>query len=60
MRIDGPPGCGKGTRAERLSRRLGITGVYTGEVFRDHASNLTPRGRDGKAHLDAGGLVPDT
>ena len=60
MLIMGPPGCGKGTQAERLSRRLGITGVSTGEVFRDHVRNLTPLGREVAAHLDKGDLVPDT
>ncbi|MEV5050740.1 MULTISPECIES: adenylate kinase [unclassified Arthrobacter] len=60
MLIMGPPGCGKGTQAERLSRRLGITVVSTGEVFRDHVRNLTPLGREVIVHLDAGDLVPDT
>ena len=60
MLIMGPPGCGKGTQAERLSRRLGITVVSTGEVFRDHVKNLTPLGREVIVHLDAGDLVPDT
>jgi adenylate kinase len=59
MLIMGPPGCGKGTQAERLSRRLGITGVSTGEVFRDHVKNQTPLGREVAVHLDAGDLVPD-
>jgi adenylate kinase len=43
-----------------LSRRLGITVVSTGEVFRDHVKNLTPLGREVIVHLDAGDLVPDT
>ncbi|SDL85684.1 Adenylate kinase [Arthrobacter sp. ov407] len=60
MLIMGPPGCGKGTQAERLSRRLDITVVSTGEVFRDHVKNLTPLGREVTVHLDAGDLVPDT
>ncbi|CAN7213534.1 adenylate kinase [Arthrobacter sp. LjRoot14] len=59
MLIMGPPGCGKGTQAERLSKRLGINGVSTGEVFRDLVKDLTPLGRDVKAHLDAGNFVPD-
>lgn len=59
MLIIGPPGCGKGTQADRLSRHLGITGVSTGDVFREHVKNLTPLGRDVKAHLDGGDLVPD-
>lgn len=60
MLIMGPPGCGKGTQAERLSGRLGITVVSTGEVFRDHVKNLTPLGQEVIVHLDAGDLVPDT
>jgi adenylate kinase len=60
MLIMGPPGCGKGTQAERLSWRLGITVVSTGEVFRDHVKNLTPLGQEVIVHLDAGDLVPDT
>ncbi|MET4096514.1 adenylate kinase [Arthrobacter sp. UYCu712] len=60
MLIMGPPGCGKGTQAERLSGRLDITGVSTGEVFRDHVKNLTPLGREVVRHLDAGDFVPDT
>jgi adenylate kinase len=60
MLIMGPPGCGKGTQAERLSRRLGITGVSTGEVFLNHVKNLTPLGREVMVHLDAGDFVPDT
>lgn len=59
MLIMGPPGCGKGTQAERLSGRLGITVVSTGEVFRDHVKNRTPLGREVIVHLDAGDLVPD-
>jgi len=60
MLIMGPPGCGKGTQAGRLSGRLGITVVSTGEVFRDHVKNLTPLGQEVIVHLDAGDLVPDT
>jgi adenylate kinase len=59
MLIMGPPGCGKGTQAERLSRRLDITVVSTGDVFRDHVKNLTPLGQEVIVHLDAGDLVPD-
>ncbi|MBT2595198.1 adenylate kinase [Arthrobacter sp. ISL-72] len=58
--IMGPPGCGKGTQAERLSRHFGINGVSTGDVFREHVKNLTQLGRDVMAHLDAGDFVPDS
>lgn len=60
MLVMGPPGCGKGTQVERLSRRLGITGVSTGEVFREHVKNVTPLGREVMLHLDAGDFVPDS
>jgi len=60
MLIMGPPGCGKGTQAERLSRHFGINGVSTGDVFREHVKNLTQLGRDVMAHLDAGDFVPDS
>jgi adenylate kinase len=60
MLIIGPPGCGKGTQSDRLSRHLGITGVSTGDVFREHVKNLTPLGQEVIVHLDAGDLVPDT
>lgn len=60
MLILGPPGCGKGTQAERLSRHLGITWVSTGDVFREHVKNGTPLGREVMTHLDAGDFVPDS
>ena len=60
MLIIGPPGCGKGTQADRLSRHLGIPGVSTGDVFREHVKNLTPLGQEVKEHLDGGDLVPDS
>lgn len=60
MLIMGPPGCGKGTQAERLSGHLGITWVSTGEVFREHVKSQTPLGREVMTHLDAGDFVPDS
>ncbi len=60
MLIMGPPGCGKGTQADRMSRNLGIAVVSTGEVFRDQVKNRTPLGQEVLVHLDAGDLVPDT
>ena len=55
----GAPGSGKGTQAARLSARLGIPAVSTGEIFRaerDLDSNL---GRRAAVYLDHGHLVPD-
>ncbi|MBT2513474.1 adenylate kinase [Arthrobacter sp. ISL-30] len=60
MLIIGPPGSGKGTQAERLSRHLGISCVSTGEIFREQVRLGTALGREVMAHLDSGDLVPDS
>jgi adenylate kinase len=57
--ITGPPGSGKGTQAHRLSEKLGIPEISTGEMFRNHLSDRTPLGTQAKKYLDAGNLVPD-
>jgi adenylate kinase len=54
----GPPGAGKGTQAEKLSEKLGIPQISTGELFRRNIDNGTPLGLEAKRYLDAGDLVP--
>jgi adenylate kinase len=54
----GPPGAGKGTQAQRLSEKLGIPQISTGELFRDNIRNGTALGLEAKRYLDAGDLVP--
>ncbi|BBZ26861.1 adenylate kinase [Mycolicibacterium madagascariense] len=56
----GPPGAGKGTQAEKLSEKLGIPHVSTGDLFRHNISNETELGLEAKKYLDAGDLVPAT
>jgi adenylate kinase len=56
----GPPGAGKGTQAERLSEKLGVPHLSTGELFRDNISQGTPLGVEAKGYLDAGDLVPSS
>jgi adenylate kinase len=56
----GPPGAGKGTQADVLSKRLGIPHISTGDLFRAHISQETEVGREAKRYLDAGDLVPDS
>lgn len=54
----GPPGAGKGTQAQKLSEKLGIPHISTGELFRSNIENGTKLGLEAKRYLDAGDLVP--
>jgi adenylate kinase len=56
----GPPGAGKGTQADRLATRLGIPKIATGDVLRAALRDGTKRGREAKAYMDRGDLVPDS
>lgn len=56
----GPPGAGKGTQADKLSDRLGIPKVATGDVLRAALKQGTKRGLEAKAYMDRGDLVPDS
>lgn len=55
----GPPGAGKGTQAEALVERLGISHISTGDIFRQAIKDGTALGRKAKDYMDAGQLVPD-
>lgn len=55
----GPPGAGKGTQGERLSERLGIPRIATGDVLRSAVREKTPLGLRAKDLMDRGELVPD-
>lgn len=55
----GPPGAGKGTQAARLSERLGIPAISTGDIFRANVKNETELGKTAKRYMDAGEYVPD-
>ena len=57
--ISGPPGCGKGTQAELLIAKTGITHYSTGDVLRDHVKRQTEIGLKAKQYMNAGRLVPD-
>ena len=58
--IFGPPGAGKGTQATALAKLLAVPHVSTGDMFRAHLKNGTPLGKEVKALLDSGTLVPDS
>jgi adenylate kinase len=54
----GPPGAGKGTQAEKLTEKLGIPQISTGDLFRRNIAAGTELGLEAKRYLDAGDLVP--
>ena len=58
--IIGPPGAGKGTQAARLSARLDVPAVSTGDIFRDNVRNGTELGVLAKSYMDRGEYVPDS
>ncbi|MFJ3925686.1 adenylate kinase [Streptomyces sp. NPDC090022] len=55
----GPPGAGKGTQAAFLAKNLNIPHISTGDLFRANISQGTELGKQAKAFMDAGDLVPD-
>jgi adenylate kinase len=55
----GPPGAGKGTQAQFISSHLSIPKISTGDIFRHNVSTGTDLGRQAKAFMDRGDLVPD-
>lgn len=55
----GPPGAGKGTQAEFVAAHLSVPKISTGDLFRAHVGQGTPLGRQARAYMDSGRLVPD-
>jgi adenylate kinase len=55
----GPPGSGKGTQAERITAKYNIPVVATGDIFRQNIAAGTALGKEAKAYMDKGELVPD-
>ena len=59
MLLIGPPGSGKGTQGELLSRRLGLEHIAAGDLLRAEVAAGTSIGREVSALLERGELVPD-
>ena len=55
----GPPGAGKGTQAEVISKKLKIPHISTGDILREAIRNDTPLGKQAKKIMDLGKLVSD-
>jgi adenylate kinase len=55
----GPPGAGKGTQAARISGRLGVPAISTGDIFRANVAEQTDLGKRAQRYMDAGEYVPD-
>ena len=57
--IFGKQGAGKGTQCEMLGERYGIAHISTGDMLRAAVAEGTDFGRQAKAYMDAGELLPD-
>lgn len=56
----GPPGAGKGTQAEVLTKQLKVAHVSTGDMLRAAIRESSPLGLKAKEFMDKGLLVPDS
>lgn len=56
----GKPGAGKGTQAPKIAESLGVPTLATGNVLRAAVKEGTTLGREAKAYMDRGDLVPDS
>jgi adenylate kinase len=55
----GAPGSGKGTQAKFLIEKYNVPQISTGDLLRASVAAKTPLGRQAKAVMDAGQLVPN-
>lgn len=55
----GPPGAGKGTQAEFIVERYGLTEVSTGDIIRKEIAKDTALGKEVAIQMAGGGLASD-
>jgi len=57
--IFGPNGSGKGTQGSLVKHKYNLAHIESGAIFRDHIGQGTELGKQAKAYIDKGELVPD-
>lgn len=57
--IFGPNGSGKGTQGELMKQKFNLAHIESGAIFRENIKNGTPLGKEAKAYIERGDLVPD-
>ena len=55
----GPPGAGKGTQAQIISKTLELAHISSGDIFRENLKKQTELGKLAQTFMDKGALVPD-
>lgn len=55
----GPPGCGKGTQAQKLMEIMKLPQISTGDMLRKALKEGTPLVLEAKKYMESGQLVPD-
>jgi adenylate kinase len=55
----GPPGAGKGTQSEFLTKKYNLYYISTGDLLRKEIANNTKLGLDAQSIIASGGLVSD-
>jgi len=58
--IFGPNGSGKGTQGAVVQKKYNIQHVESGVIFRENIKGGTALGKEAKAYIDKGDLVPDS
>jgi adenylate kinase len=56
----GPPGAGKGTQTQFLAESFRLIHLSTGDLLRGEIDGGTTLGKEAKAYMDKGELVPDS